>query len=222
MGCVDRDVLRQRDRLEIAVLPQLEVVGGEIGDEVAVLVGDHRVDANDIDAYTKPRRLGRLRRSLGAREPSRRQNRNREEEEPHPLISFAPSCLRAFVIVETARVRKLITRPALSHYLAGVPLELVLAVAVGIGDAGRIRITRHTFEGQRTDRLRVRGWQVPAYPLTGSVSDVAVQRILVRQGVSRDLASLLLDDIRDAVAHFDKHPQQVPMSKEEASGFSHL
>ncbi len=43
------------------------------------------------------------------------------------------------------------------------------------------------------DRLRVRGWQVPAYPLTGSVSDISVQRILVRQGVSRDLAILLLD-----------------------------
>ena len=42
------------------------------------------------------------------------------------------------------------------------------------------------------DRLRTRGWQVPAYPLTGSVSDVSVQRILVRQGVSRDLGTLLL------------------------------
>ena len=46
------------------------------------------------------------------------------------------------------------------------------------------------------DRLRVKGWQVPAYPLTGSVSDISVQRILVRQGVSRDLAFLLLDDIK--------------------------
>ena len=72
------------------------------------------------------------------------------------------------------------------------------------------------------DRLRVRGWQVPAYPLTGEVSDIAVQRILVRQGVSRDLASLLMDDMRDAVGHFDKHPVSVPMSKEEAAGFSHL
>ena len=26
------------------------------------------------------------------------------------------------------------------------------------------------------DRLRLKGWQVPAYPLTGSVADVAVQR----------------------------------------------
>ncbi len=72
------------------------------------------------------------------------------------------------------------------------------------------------------DRLRVRGWQVPAYPLTGSVSDVSVQRILVRQGVSRDLAFLLLDDIEGSIDHFAKHPVSVAMTKEESGGFSHL
>ena len=72
------------------------------------------------------------------------------------------------------------------------------------------------------DRLRGRGWQVPAYTLTGTASDISVQRVLVRLGVSRDLISLLLDDFRDAVAHFGKHPITVPMSKQEASGFNHL
>jgi len=72
------------------------------------------------------------------------------------------------------------------------------------------------------DRLRVKGWQVPAYPLTGSVSDVSVQRILVRQGVSRDLCHLLLRDIKEAIGHFDKHPVSVAMTKEESGGFSHL
>ncbi len=72
------------------------------------------------------------------------------------------------------------------------------------------------------DRLRIGGWQVPAYPLTGAVSDVAVQRILVRQGVSRDLASILLDDLRKAVDHFTQHPVTVSMTAKESSGFSHL
>ena len=72
------------------------------------------------------------------------------------------------------------------------------------------------------DRLRNRGWQVPAYTLTGSVSDIPVQRILVRLGVSRDMASLLLDDFRDTVAHFAKHPVTVSMTKQESGGFSHL
>jgi glutamate decarboxylase len=71
------------------------------------------------------------------------------------------------------------------------------------------------------DRLRARGWQVPAYTLTGAASDIPVQRILVRLGVSRDIASLLLDDFRAAVDHFDKHPVTVSMSKEESGGFSH-
>ncbi len=72
------------------------------------------------------------------------------------------------------------------------------------------------------DRLRGRGWQVPAYTLTGTAADIAAQRILVRLGVSQDMASLLLDDFTGAVAHFSKHPVTVPMSKEESGGFSHL
>jgi glutamate decarboxylase len=72
------------------------------------------------------------------------------------------------------------------------------------------------------DRLRVKGWQVPAYPLTGSVSDIAVQRILVRQGVTRDLCTLLIDDIAQSIAHFDRHPVSVAMTKEESGGFGHL
>ena len=72
------------------------------------------------------------------------------------------------------------------------------------------------------DRLRNRGWQVPAYTLTGSASDIAVQRILVRQGVDRDLAGILLEDFKVAVEHFDRHPVSVAMTPQEASGFSHL
>ena len=72
------------------------------------------------------------------------------------------------------------------------------------------------------DRLRTRGWQVPAYPLTGSVSDIAVQRILVRQGVSRDLCGLLIGDMEQSIAHFDRHPVSVSMTRQESGGFSHL
>jgi glutamate decarboxylase len=36
------------------------------------------------------------------------------------------------------------------------------------------------------------------------------------------MASLLLDDFRDAVAHFRKHPVTVSMTKQESGGFSHL
>ncbi len=72
------------------------------------------------------------------------------------------------------------------------------------------------------DRLLTGGWQVPAYPLTGSASDISVQRILVRQGVTKDLAVLLLEDIKKAIDHFDAHPVSVAMTPEEAGGFNHL
>ena len=41
-------------------------------------------------------------------------------------------------------------------------------------------------------------------------------------GRGQDMASLLLDDFRDAVAHFGKHPITVSMTKEESTGFNHL
>lgn len=97
-------------------------------------------------------------------------------------------------------------------------------------DTGIPTVTWRMIEGEDpgytlfdlADRLRMFGWQVPAYTLTGSVSDVAVQRILVRQGVSQDLASLLVEDMKTAIAHFDKHPITVSMTKEESTGYNHL
>ena len=71
------------------------------------------------------------------------------------------------------------------------------------------------------DRLRTRGWLVPAYTLPADREDLAIQRILVKHGFSRDLASLLLNDYEDAVAHFAKHPVSVPLSEEESGSFKH-
>lgn len=71
------------------------------------------------------------------------------------------------------------------------------------------------------DRLRSRGWQVPAYSMPANRQDLVVQRILVRHGVSRDLAELLLDDMRRAIDWFEKHPVSKPMTAAEASGFNH-
>lgn len=71
------------------------------------------------------------------------------------------------------------------------------------------------------DRLRSRGWQVPAYTLPANCEDQAVQRILVRNGVSIDLCSLLIRDIKASVEYFKSHPITRSVSKEEASGFHH-
>ncbi|MEO0990535.1 MAG: glutamate decarboxylase [Pseudomonadota bacterium] len=71
------------------------------------------------------------------------------------------------------------------------------------------------------DRLRCYGWQVPAYALPANCQSTAIQRILVRQGVSRDLASLLMRDIRNAMAHLAKHPASVSLDPKAATGFHH-
>ncbi len=47
-----------------------------------------------------------------------------------------------------------------------------------------------------SERLRMRGWLVPAYTFPENLQDVAVIRIVVRNGFSSDLADLLLDDIQ--------------------------
>jgi glutamate decarboxylase len=71
------------------------------------------------------------------------------------------------------------------------------------------------------DRLRSRGWQVPAYSMPANRTDLVIQRVLVRHGVSRDLVSLLVDDMKRSLEYFEKHPVDVPMSAGEAGGFHH-
>jgi glutamate decarboxylase len=71
------------------------------------------------------------------------------------------------------------------------------------------------------DRLRTRGWQVPAYAMPANCEDLVVQRILVRHGFSRDMAGLLLDDIERAIKYFDAHPVSRPLTAAESTAFNH-
>jgi glutamate decarboxylase len=62
-------------------------------------------------------------------------------------------------------------------------------------------------------KLREFGWQVPAYTMPEHAEDVAVLRIVVREGFSQDMARMLLDDIRKAVTWFegiDQHKPKAP------------
>jgi len=71
------------------------------------------------------------------------------------------------------------------------------------------------------DRLRVHGWQVPAYTLPANCQHQAIQRILVRNGVSRDLCTLLIAHMQEALTHIEAHPIQASLTSKEASGFHH-
>ena len=71
------------------------------------------------------------------------------------------------------------------------------------------------------DRLRSRGWQVPAYSLPANCEDLPIQRILVRHGVTKDLAALLLEDMQRCLEYFRDHPVTSPLTQDEAGGYHH-
>jgi glutamate decarboxylase len=70
------------------------------------------------------------------------------------------------------------------------------------------------------DRLRMKGWLVPAYPMADDMADVVLQRIVVKVGLSRDLASALLADIKGEVAFLDALEAPLP-DQANASHFHH-
>jgi len=71
-----------------------------------------------------------------------------------------------------------------------------------------------------SDRLRARGWLVPAYPMPDDLSDRIVQRIVVRNGLSLDLASRLLTAISEETAYLDRLDGPMPV-EEHQPGFTH-
>ena len=60
------------------------------------------------------------------------------------------------------------------------------------------------------DKLMQQGWMVPAYTMPKDIEDMVVMRIVVRQGMSRDMADMLLGDIADSVAELEKLEYPTP------------
>ena len=60
------------------------------------------------------------------------------------------------------------------------------------------------------DKLMQKGWMVPAYTMPKDIEDMVVMRIVVRQGMSRDMADMLIADIRDAVAELESLEYPTP------------
>ena len=58
------------------------------------------------------------------------------------------------------------------------------------------------------DRLRERGWLVPAYSMPPNREDLVIQRILVRHGFTRAMADELLQEMRDALDHLAQYPPE--------------
>ena len=60
------------------------------------------------------------------------------------------------------------------------------------------------------DKLQQSGWMVPAYTLPKKLDNYVVMRVVVRQGFSRDMADMLLGDIKNAVAALEKLEYPTP------------
>ena len=69
-------------------------------------------------------------------------------------------------------------------------------------------------------KLRERGWLVPAYTMPPKREDLAVLRVVVRNGFSHDMAELFLRDLRAAVDWLDDLQSPMP-HEEQPSGFHH-
>lgn len=61
-----------------------------------------------------------------------------------------------------------------------------------------------------SDRLRMRGWLVPAHPLPADLEQITVQRIVIRNGVTQDLAESLLATLREEVDYLDALTSPLP------------
>jgi glutamate decarboxylase len=67
--------------------------------------------------------------------------------------------------------------------------------------------------------LRRYGWQIPAYTMPANAQDVAVMRIVVREGFSADLADLLVQHLTETVAYLERHGR--PVEPTGTGGFAH-
>jgi glutamate decarboxylase len=70
------------------------------------------------------------------------------------------------------------------------------------------------------DRLRYNGWLVPAYTMPENRKDLVVQRIVVKEGFSRDMADSLLGDMRKHLQWFKKNTGFI--KQEGPKQFSHI
>ncbi|MGA3361357.1 MAG: glutamate decarboxylase [Solirubrobacteraceae bacterium] len=98
-----------------------------------------------------------------------------------------------------------------------------------ISDAGDLPVFAFTLKPEVTnytvfdvsDRLRERGWLVPAYTFPANREDLSVLRIVVRAGMSHEMAELLLRDLRLKTESLEALDGPLPASRPQVSAFSH-
>jgi glutamate decarboxylase len=72
-----------------------------------------------------------------------------------------------------------------------------------------------------SDRLRERGWLVPAYSFPANREDLSVLRIVIRAGMSRDMGEMLLSDLRSRTATLESLEAPLPKQRPQVAAFAH-
>jgi glutamate decarboxylase len=73
-----------------------------------------------------------------------------------------------------------------------------------------------------SDRLRQHGWLVPAYTFPANREDLNVLRVVVRAGMTHDMADLLLEHLGHETRFLQSLEQPLPsVSKEDREAFAH-
>ncbi len=73
------------------------------------------------------------------------------------------------------------------------------------------------------DRLLMKGWQVPAYPLPEDLQNVIIQRFVCRADLSRNLADLLMRDLKAAIEDLNNARilSKTQVDNKGVQGFTH-
>ncbi len=103
---------------------------------------------------------------------------------------------------------------------SGDPLRGIPALCFCIQKEGQEELEGFSLY-ELSDRLRMRGWQVPAYSMPEHVTSLVVMRLVIRQGFSMDMACLFLRDFANALDFLRRHPSPSRRIEEESGSFSH-
>ena len=74
-----------------------------------------------------------------------------------------------------------------------------------------------------SDRLLMKGWQLPTYPLPKDLDNIVIQRIFYRADLGYNMAEDFIEDFNNAITKLDKAHILFYDKKEEkkVQGFTH-
>jgi len=73
-----------------------------------------------------------------------------------------------------------------------------------------------------SDRMQMKGWQIPTYPLPAALDDVIIQRYVCRADLEYNMAEELAEDLRQALEELNHaHVLRTAPPTNKISGFTH-